>query len=248
MNPSSWNNGLQDLSGSSHYNPATGIYESGFSMAQFMTHVYTWMALGLALTGFVAVATVNTPALLSAVFGSPLFYFLIVGELILVMAFGAVASRGASLTTLATMFLIYSAVNGLTLSVVLLVYTYQSVASTFFVTAGMFGGLALYGFTTKRELSTAGRFAMMALWGIILASIVNIFLGSNGMGFLISFAAVGIFSVLTAYDTQKLRQIYEGGNLGEAELKRIGLMGALTLYLDFINLFLHLLRLLGRRK
>lgn len=246
MSLQSYDKGFSNLSGT--YNPTTGAYEAGFSMSQFMTHIYTWMSLGLAVTGFVAVATANSPTLLSAIFGSPLLYVLLIGELAMVWGFSAAARRGATLPILTGMFLIYSALNGLTLSVILLVYTAQSVASTFFITASMFGGLAVYGFVTKRELSGVGRFAFMALWGIIIASIVNIFLQSSAMGFLISIAGVAIFSVLTAYDTQKLRQIYEQGSLSETDLKRIGLMGALTLYLDFINLFLHLLRLLGDRR
>jgi FtsH-binding integral membrane protein len=240
------NKNFTNLAGT--YNQVTGLYETGFSLSQYMTHIYTWMTLGLVLTGFVAVATASSATMMSAIFGSPLFFVLIIGELAMVWGFSAAAGRGASLPVLSAMFLAYSALNGLTLSIVLYHYTAQSVASTFFITASMFGGLALYGFITKRELSGVGRFAFMALWGIIIASLVNIFFQSSAMAFLISIAGVGIFSVLTAYDTQKLRQIYEQGALDETGLKRVGLMGALTLYLDFINLFLHLLRLLGDRR
>lgn len=230
------------------YNPVTGSFEEAFTKAQFMTHVYSWMALGLVLTGFVAVITYGSPAIWGAVFGSPLLYVLLIAEIALVFAFSAAVRRNVAMPVLIGMFLGYSALNGVTLAVVLLVYTAQSVASTFFITASMFAALAAFGIFTKKDLSVAGRFAFMALWGIIIASLVNLFMQSSGMSFLISFAGVGIFSVLTAYDSQKLSQLYDSNAYDEAALKRLGLMGALTLYLDFINLFLHLLRFLGDRR
>lgn len=218
-------------------------------LQQFMTQTFTWMALGLALTGFVAAMTVSSEAMLSVIFGNKLvFYALIFGELGMVIAFGMVLRRGAAAPVLLALFLSYAALNGLTMSVILLVYTMESVATTFFVTAGMFGGIALYGYVTKKDLTGIGRMAGMALWGIIIAMIVNIFLGSSVLGTMISIIGVLVFTGLTAYDVQRLKAQYFATSGNEQSLASSAVGGALMLYLDFINLFLMLLRLLGNRK
>lgn len=205
---------------------------------------YRWMAAGLGVTGLVAMLVASSPAALSILFGNRiLFYVLLFAQLGLVMAFNTVAAR-ASTAAVAAMFFAYAALTGTTLSVIFLVYTMSSIASVFFVTAGAFAGLSVVGLVTKRDLSGVGRFALFALFGLILASIVNIFLASSGLGFLISVVGVLLFAALTAYDTQKLKNLFASGEVHA----NMPLVGALVLYLDFINMFLFLLRLFGRRR
>jgi hypothetical protein len=202
------------------------------------------MTLGLATTGLVALGVASSPALLEALVGNRiLFYALLFGQLGLVMAFSSVAMR-ASTAVAALMFFVYAALTGVTFSTLFLLYTSSSIASTFFVTAGAFAGLSAFGALTHRNLSAFGRFALFALIGVILASVVNMFLASTGLNWLISVAGVLLFAGLTAYDTQRLKAMFEHGE-GNANLP---LIGALTLYLDFINMFLFLLRFLGNRR
>jgi len=218
--------------------------------AEFMASVYRWMAFGLALTGIVAWAVTNTPGLLNAFYRiedghlagvTGLFWLVGIAELLLVFLFVPVIQR-VSLGGAVAMFLSYCALSGVTFSVYLLAYTATSVASTFFVTGGAFFGLSLYGTLTKRDLSGWRSFLFIGLIGIILASVVNIFLRSNAVEFVMSCAGVVIFAGLTAYDTQRLRAMGEQGE------DRHALVGALALYLDFVNLFLFLLRFMGRRR
>jgi uncharacterized protein len=218
--------------------------------AEFMASVYRWMAFGLALTGIVAWAVTNTPSLLSAFYRiedgrlvgvTGLFWAVGIAELALVWIFASVVQR-ASLGTAVAMFLAYCALTGVTFSVYLLAYTAASIASTLFVTGGAFFSLSVYGTVTKRNLDGWRSFLFIGLIGIILAGIVNIFVRSNAMEFVISCAGVLIFAGLTAYDTQKLRAMAEHGE------ERHALVGALALYLDFVNLFLFLLRFMGRRR
>jgi FtsH-binding integral membrane protein len=180
---------------------------------------------------------------LGVVLGNRLaFYALLAAELGLVFAFSSVARR-ASTAVAAAMFFAYAALNGLTFSAIFVVYTSASIASTFLVSAGAFAGLSLFGAVTHRDLSGVGRFALFALIGLILASVVNMFLGSSLLLWLTTFVGVAIFAALTAYDTQKLKALYAAGEAGNLALR-----GALMLYLDFINMFLFLLRLFGRRR
>ena len=218
--------------------------------AEFMASVYRWMAFGLALTGIVAWAVTNTPSLLSAFYRiedghlvgvTGLFWAVGIAELVLVWMFASVVQR-ASLGAAVGMFLAYCALSGVTFSVYLLAYTATSIASTLFVTGGAFFGLSVYGTVTKRNLDAWRSFLFIGLIGVILASIVNLFLRSNAVEFVMSCAGVVIFAGLTAYDTQKLRA------LGEQGEERHALVGALALYLDFVNLFLFLLRFMGRRR
>jgi FtsH-binding integral membrane protein len=216
-----------------------------------MAGVYRWMAFGLALTGIVAWAVVSSPSLLSAFIHvnglgqitgvTGLFWGCGIAELALVFLFVPALNR-VSLGAAAGMFLVYCALSGVTFSVYLLAYTYASVASTLFVTAGSFAALSIYATATKRDLSGMRTFLIIGLVGVLLASVVNIFLHSAAMDFVVSCCGVVVFAGLTAYDTQKLRRMgLEGGD-------RLALLGALTLYLDFINLFLFLLRFMGRRR
>jgi FtsH-binding integral membrane protein len=218
--------------------------------AEFMAGVYRWMAFGLALTGIVAWAVTSSPSLLRAFYRyqdgqvvgvSGLFWIVGIAELALVWLFVPAIQR-VSLPTAAGMFLGYCALSGVTFSVYLLTYTSASIASTLFITGGAFFGLSLYATLTKRDLSGMRSFLMVGLIGIILASVVNLFLRSSAAEFIISCCGVLIFAGLTAYDTQRLRA------LGETGEERHALVGALALYLDFINLFLFLLRFVGRRR
>ena len=217
------------------------------AISEFMRKVYNWMALGLAATAIAALYTASSPGLLQLIFGNPMVLIvLIVAELGLVIAISAAINRIQSSTAL-MMFFVYSILNGLTLSSIFLVYTSASIANTFFVTAGTFGVMSLYGYTTKKDLTSWGSFLMMGLIGIIIGSIVNFFFQSPMFYWLITYAGIIVFVGLTAYDTQKIKEMAYAG-FGGAEMERKGaILGALTLYLDFINLFLLLLRLFGRR-
>ncbi|MCF6289527.1 MAG: Bax inhibitor-1/YccA family protein [Desulfobacterales bacterium] len=213
----------------------------------FLAKVFNWMAIGLGLTGITAFLTVNSQTALQLIFGNKMvFYGLIIGELGMVIYLSA-RIRKLSAQTATGLFVGYSVLNGITMSAVLLAYTATSVASTFFITAGMFGTMAIYGFVTKKDLSSWGSFLFMGLIGIIIASVVNIFIGSSMMSWVISAIGVIVFTGLTAYDVQKINQIGASGIMdsGEAVIRKGVIMGALTLYLDFINLFLMLLRFFG---
>jgi FtsH-binding integral membrane protein len=205
---------------------------------------YRWMTLGLATTGVVALAIAHSPDALEFLLRNRgLFYLILFGQLGLVFALSA-AARRVSTAVAATMFFGYAALTGVTFSTLFLVYTASSIAATFFVTAGAFAGLSFFGLVTRRDLSAIGRFGLFALIGIIIASIVNIFLRSTGLDWLISVVGVLLFAGLTAYDTQRLKEIFRHGDAHA----NMPLVGALTLYLDFINMFLFLLRFLGNSR
>lgn len=210
----------------------------------FLWGVYRWMTVGLAVTGLVALVTVSSPAMLDFIFGNRIvFYGLLIGELAMVMTFSAMAQR-VSGATAALMFIGYAALNGLTFASIFLAYTQASIAQVFFVTAGAFAALSFYGSVTRRDLSPIGRFMFMGLIGLIIASVVNIFWANPALYWVSTYAGVLIFAGLTAYDTQKLKALYaEHGASGN-----LALQGALVLYLDFINLFLMMLRLFGSRR
>jgi uncharacterized protein len=211
----------------------------------FLAKVFNWMAMGLGLTGLIAYFTASS-GLARAIVGSPLFFIMIIAELGMVFYLSARISK-IQAATASALFIGYSVLNGLTLSAVFLAYTSSSIAGTFLITAGMFGAMAIYGLATKRDLSGLGSFLFMGLVGIIIASVVNIFLQSSGMSWMISLLGVFIFTGLTAYDVQKIKTMGEEGIMsqGEEAIKKGAVMGALALYLDFINLFLMLLRFFG---
>lgn len=214
----------------------------------FLASVYAWMSAGLALTAGVALITVSTPALLGLVLGNQIVFFaLMAAQLGLVIGVSAAINR-ISPTTATALFLLYAALTGLTLAVILLAYTGASIASTFFVTAGMFGSMSLYGAVTKRDLSGWGSFLFMGLIGVVIASVVNIFLGSDTLSWVMAMVGVVVFTGLAAYDTQKLRALARQGFADAGAERKGAIIGALALYLDFINLFLMLLRLFGRRR
>jgi FtsH-binding integral membrane protein len=212
----------------------------------FLQKVYGWMFVGLAITAVVAFAVAGSPTLLRYVLSNPfLFIGLIVAELGLVFYLSAKVETLAPKVAM-TLFITYSALNGVTLSFILLVYTGESIATTFFVTAGMFGALALYGSTTKRSLAGAGQFFFMGLIGLILASIVGMFWHNDTLQFLIAAVGVIVFTGLTAWDAQRLKLM--AATVPENRSGAYAVVGALALYLNFINLFLMLLRLLGGRR
>jgi len=205
---------------------------------------YRWMSLGLALTGMVSFFVSQSPAAIHLIFGNRiLFYALLFAELGVVMAFTPVVQRVSTAAAVA-MFLFYAALNGVTLSAIFLAYTQASLAQTFLITAGTFGALSLYGSTTKRDLSAMGRFMMFGLIGLVIASLVNLFWANSALYWITTYVGVLVFAGLTAWDTQKLQTMFaaRGG------AQNLPLIGALILYLDFVNMFLFLLRLFGRRR
>jgi len=216
----------------------------------YVRSVYNWMGMGLALTGFMAYFVSNNEGLLRFVFGNPLVLIvLIVAELGLVFAIAGMVNRMSAATATA-LFVIYSALNGVTLAWVFLVYVRASIVSTFFICAATFVACSIYGWTTRRDLTSVGGFLMMGLIGIIIASVVNWFVQSSGMSTVISYIGVFVFLGLTAYDTQKIKNMAmtQPANLDGGVIRKGAILGALSLYLDFINLFLMLLSLFGQRR
>jgi uncharacterized protein len=215
--------------------------------AGFMRKVYGFMAAGLAITAVTAMMVVQSESILRAILNRPVFYGLLFGELLMVWTFSSIARRTNSIGA-AALFFVYAIMNGLTLSIVFLVYTRASIATTFYVTAGTFGAMSIYGYLTKRDLTGVGNFMMMGLIGLVIASVVNLWMKNPMIYWATTFFGILIFVGLTAYDTQKIRQLNVIGNAGTDEDNKEAIHGALVLYLDFINLFLLLLRLLGRRR
>ena len=214
-----------------------------------MRKVYVWMTLALVITGFVAYGVASSPGIITALVSNKLlFWGLFIAELALVWTVSARINR-LSLTTATLLFILYSALNGATLSLILLVYTMQSIASVFFITAGTFAFMAAIGYFTKADLSSLGKILMMALIGLIIATVVNAFLlKSGGFSLILSYVGVLIFVGLTAYDTQKIKQMLIMADDVNEETQKIALLGSLSLYLDFINLFLYLLRIFGNSR
>ena len=214
----------------------------------FFQKVYLWMTAGLAVTSLASFMMLSSPSAQQLIFGNRLvFYGLIFAELGLVIAMSAAINR-ISATTATLMFLGYSALNGVTFAAIFLIYTSSSIASAFLVTSGTFAAMSVYGYATKRDLTGFGSFLFMGLVGIIIASVVNIFLQSTMIYWITSYIGVFVFVGLTAYDTQKIKQIGQSGFANEQDRKKAAILGALRLYLDFINLFLMLLRIMGNRR
>jgi len=213
-----------------------------------MRKVYVWMTLALVITGFTSYGVATSPGILQAIYTNQiLFWGLIIAEFALVIGVSAAINR-LSLTVATLMFILYSVINGALLSYIFLVYTASSIATVFFITAGTFAAMALIGYTTKTDLTSMGKMLFMALIGLIIATIVNMFIKSSGFTLILSYVGVLIFVGLTAYDSQKIKQmLLQAPDAGEGAQK-VALLGALTLYLDFINLFLYLLRIFGRRE
>lgn len=213
-----------------------------------MRKVYTWMALALVITGLTAYYVASSPAVLSLIFGNQIvFWGLLIGEFALVMGVTAAINR-LSLTTATLLFVLYSVINGATLSSIFMVYTMSSITSVFFITAGTFAAMAAFGYFTKTDLTSMGKILLMALIGLIIATLVNIFMKSEGLAVILNYLGVLVFVGLTAYDSQKIKEMMlMAPDAGEGAQK-LALLGALSLYLDFINLFLYLLRIFGSRR
>lgn len=213
-----------------------------------MRKVYLWMTLALVITGFTAYYVANNETVLGAIYTNQiLFWGLIIAELGLVIGLSAAINR-LSLSVATLMFVLYSLINGATMSFIFYVYAKSSITNVFLITAGTFAAMALFGYFTKTDLSSMGKILMMALIGVIIASIVNIFTKSEGLSIILNYVGVLVFVGLTAYDTQKIKQMMlMAPDAGEGSQK-IALLGALSLYLDFINLFLYLLRIFGSRR
>jgi FtsH-binding integral membrane protein len=217
---------------------------------EFIRSVYNWMAIGLGLTGVVAFYVSGSQYLTQLIFQNQLLFFaLIIGELVLVFSIAARVHKMQA-STATGLFVLYAVLNGATLSFVFLVYTKTSITSVFFICAATFMACSIYGMTTKRDLTSIGGFMMMGLIGIIVASVVNIFVHSTQMSMIISYIGVLVFVGLTAYDTQKLKTMALSAPEGSEEgmVRKSAILGALALYLDFINLFLMLLRIFGSQR
>lgn len=224
--------------GGSNYSDGLRIY---------MNNIYKYMSFALLITGFVAYFVANTPALLKLIFGSPLSIVVMLAPLLYVFYF---SSRIWSMSPerARNNLWIFSGIMGLSLTSIFLAYTSTSIVRTFFITSATFAGMSFYGYSTKKDLTGVGQFMMMGLIGIIIASIVNIFMKSAGMEFMISVIGVVIFTALTAYDVQKLKQTYDYVGINADAEQKVAIIGALNLYMDFINLFLMLLRFTGDNK
>ena len=216
--------------------------------ANFIAKVYGWMCAALVVTGLTAWYVAQTEELILALLSNKfLFYGLLIGEVLLV-GYISKALPTMDVMMAKALFFLYAMANGLTLSLIFVIFTASSIASSFFITAGTFAVMSLYGYFTKSDLTSMGRILMMGLIGLIIASIVNIFMQSTMMHWIISYVGVFIFTGLIAYDTQKIKEMNIIGNEGTDEDTKESLMGALTLYLDFVNLFLYILRIFGDRK
>lgn len=214
-----------------------------------LKNVYLWMTLALGISGVTAIAVANSPQLLELLYGNGLALFIVfIAQLGLVWLISARISS-MSINTATALFIAYSILTGVTLASIFIVFTQESIASVFFISAGTFAAISLYGYTTKRDLSNWRTYLLMGLIGLIIASVVNWFMNSEMLYWIISYVGVLVFVGLTAYDTQKIKQMALVSYNQEGEIsQKIALLGALTLYLDFINLFIYLLRIFGRRK
>lgn len=230
-------------------NEITKTFTRSVAQASLFRSVYVWMTLALVITGFTALYVAKSYTLLNLMLQNQMaFWGVLIAELGLVFYMSARINR-ISFTTATILFIVYSILNGVTMSMLFLIYTMSSIATTFFVTAGTFGAMALFGYATKKDPTRIGNLCIMGVIGLIIASLVNMFLHNSMMDLIISYVGVLLFVGLTAYDSQKIKQMLSGEDIEVNETtQKIALMGALTLYLDFINLFLYLLRILGGRK
>ena len=215
-------------------------------LRKYMLGVYNYMASGLLLSGIIALLIASSPVMLQTIFGTPLKWLFMLAPLGFVMAISFGVNR-FSFGTLQALFWAFAATMGVSLATIFVVFTGASVARVFFITAGTFAAMSLYGYTTKRDLSAFGSFLFMGLIGIVIASLVNIFLASSALQFAISVIGVLVFTGLTAYDTQRIKEVYYE-EASHGAIGKVQIMGALSLYLDFINLFYMLMNLLGERR
>lgn len=228
--------------------PAERQLDVSAAFPVLMRKVYVWMTMALVITGFTAYGVATSPGILQAIYSNQiLFWGLVIAEFALVIGVSAAINR-LSLAMATLMFVLYSVINGALLSFIFLAYTASSIATVFFITAGTFAVMAFIGYTTKTDLTSMGKILMMALIGLIIATVVNLFIKSSGFTLILSYVGVLVFVGLTAYDSQKIKQmLLQAPDAGEGAQK-LALLGALSLYLDFINLFLYLLRIFGKRE
>lgn len=223
-------------------------YAMSTAFPTLMRKVFVWMTLALAITGLTAYGVATSPTILSLIFSSKVTFFgLIIAEFALVFAISGAINR-LSLSTATLLFILYSVINGATLSTIFFAFSVATIGKVFFITAGTFGAMALVGYTTKTDLTSMGKLLFMALLGIIIASVVNMFVGSSGLDLILSYVGVLVFVGLTAYDTQKIKQMCQAAPDAGESAQKLALIGALSLYLDFINLFLYLLRIFGNNR
>ncbi|MBQ9092479.1 MAG: Bax inhibitor-1/YccA family protein [Prevotella sp.] len=223
-------------------------YVPSVSFPALMRKVYTWMTLAMLITGITSYGVATSPGLLEMIFGNRIvFWGLIIAEFGIVIGISGMLHR-ISAVTATLMFILYSVINGAVLSSIFLLYTMSSIGQVFFITAATFGVMSLIGYTTKTDLTSMGKLLFMALIGIVIATLVNMFVGSTGLQSIISYVGVLVFVGLTAYDSQKIKQMLMEQDADDDGAQKLALLGALTLYLDFINLFLYLLRILGSRR
>ena len=223
-------------------------YAISTAFPALMRKVFVWMTLALAITGLTAYGVATSPTILSLIFSSKVTFFgLIIAEFALVFAISGAINR-LSLSTATMLFILYSVINGATLSSIFFAFSVATIGKVFFITAGTFGAMALVGYTTKTDLTSMGKLLFMALLGIIIASVVNMFVASSGLDLILSYVGVLVFVGLTAYDTQKIKQMCQAAPDAGESAQKLALIGALSLYLDFINLFLYLLRIFGNNR
>lgn len=223
-------------------------YAMSTAFPALMRKVFVWMTLALAITGLTAYGVATSPTILSLIFSSKVTFFgLIIAEFALVFAISGAINR-LSLSTATLLFILYSVINGATLSTIFFAFSVATIGKVFFITAGTFGAMALVGYTTKTDLTSMGKLLFMALLGIIIASVVNMFVGSSGLDLILSYVGVLVFVGLTAYDTQKIKHMCQSAPDAGESTQKLALIGALSLYLDFINLFLYLLRIFGNNR
>ena len=223
-------------------------YAMSTAFPALMRKVFVWMTLALAITGLTAYGVATSPTILSLIFSSKVTFFgLIIAEFALVFAISGAINR-LSLSTATMLFILYSVINGATLSSIFFAFSVATISKVFFITAGTFGAMALVGYTTKTDLTSMGKLLFMALLGIIIASVVNMFVASSGLDLILSYVGVLVFVGLTAYDTQKIKQMCQAAPDAGESAQKLALIGALSLYLDFINLFLYLLRIFGNTR
>ena len=223
-------------------------YAMSTAFPALMRKVFVWMTLALAITGLTAYGVATSPTILSLIFSSKVTFFgLIIAEFALVFAISGAINR-LSLSTATLLFILYSVINGATLSTIFFAFSVATIGKVFFITAGTFGAMALVGYTTKTDLTSMGKLLFMALLGIIIASVVNMFVASSGLDLILSYVGVLVFVGVTAYDTQKIEQMCQAAPDASESSQKLALIGALSLYLDFINLFLYLLRIFGNNR
>ena len=226
----------------------TRSYQPSTTLPVLIRKVYTWMALALVITGITAYGVATTPSLIEAILMNRiLFWGLVIAEFGIVIGISRMLHK-LSLTTATLMFIAYSVINGATLSIFLLLYTAESIGMVFFITAATFGVMAFIGYITKTDLSKIGNILYMALIGLVIATVVNLFVNSSGFQLILSYVGVIIFVGLTAYDTQKIKLMLNEQSSADESAQKLALLGALSLYLDFVNLFIYLLRILGDRR